>query len=195
MADTDVNPDNAFVYGSDLDAVWLAPLGTELPTSYGEALDPAFRHVGWLDPSSGVAESQTGSVTKLRGHQGGRVIRTISTEAGLEYAFTAFETKDLTLGIRYDEDDVTVDEDSIRESSFGAGMKVSRFAAVIDLRDRGDDGDAGERLAFARFEVYSTGERSAVGENIVAIPMTGEVISPKSQNKRWVKALPSAEGN
>lgn len=188
MADTDVNPDNALVYGGDEDAVWLAPLGTTLPISYDAPLDPAFRHVGWLDPSSGIAESQTGSVTKLRGHQGGRVIRTIATEAGLEYAFTAFETKDLTLGIRYDEDDVT-DLDGVRESSFGAGMKVTRWAAVIDLRDRGDDGDAGERLAIARFEVYSTGERSAVGEGIVAIPMTGEVISPKSQNKRWVKSL------
>lgn len=190
MAEQDVNPDNALIYGSDFDAIYLAPLGTPLPTSYDAPLSPAFTHVGWLDDSAGISESQSGSVEKKRGHQGGRVIRKIANEAGISFAFTAFETKDLTLGIRYDERNVTQDG-PVRVSEFGPGMKVRKFAAVVDLRDRGDDGDAGERVTIPRLEVSSTGDRQATGTGIVGIPMEGEIIG--SNNKRYFKPLSTGD--
>ena len=63
-----VNADLARIYGSDFDAIHLAPYGTTLPTTLDGALDPAFEDVGWLH-SDGLTETLTGSVNRIRGHR------------------------------------------------------------------------------------------------------------------------------
>ena len=168
-----LNPDNARIYGGDEDAVWLAPLGTKLPTTIDEALDPAFECVGWLH-TDGITETATGSADKKRGHQGNAVVRTIVTEGGTTYGFTALETKAMTQSLRYDEKEVTV-TDGVRHTRRGPGQKVSRRAAVLEWFDADND-NVKERLAIEVFEIVPTGDRTMTNADIAGYPMSGEII-------------------
>ena len=164
----------ARIYGSELDAVWLAPLGTPLPTGLDTDPGSAFEDVGWLDTDTGITETATGSVTKLRGHQGNGVVRTRMEETGTQIAFTALETKALTLGLRYDEREVTT-TGGVRHAKRSPGQKVKAMACVIDLKDA-DDEDVMERFCIPRFEIAPNGDRVNVASALATLPFIGEVI-------------------
>lgn len=168
-----VNSANARIFGSDADCIHLAPLGTTLPTDIDGALDPAFEDVGWLH-SDGITESQTGSVEKIRGHQGNGVVRTRINEPGTTVSFTALETKGQTVSLRYDEQSVT-ESAGVRTSVRGAGQRVSARAAVIDVFDADDD-TIKERIVIERLEVSPNGDRVMVNSDIAGFPFIGEII-------------------
>ena len=169
-----VNSLLARIYGSELDAVWLAPLGTALPTDLSTDPGAAFEDVGWLDTDTGITETATGSVTKLRGHQGNGVVRTRMEETGTQIQFTALETKALTLGLRYDERNVTT-TDGVRHARRSPGQKVKAMAAVIDLKDA-DDETVAERFCIPRFEIAPNGDRVNVSTALATLPYIGEII-------------------
>lgn len=168
-----VNSGNARIFGSDSDSIYLAPIGTTLPTTLDEALDSAFEDVGWIH-SDGITETATGSKTALRGHQGGNVVRSIMEESGTTVAFTALESKAQTKSLRYDEKGVTV-AGGVRTATRGAGQKVSVRAAVIDIFDA-DDVTVKERHVIERFEIVSDGDRVFVNSDIAGFPFLGEII-------------------
>lgn len=165
---------NARIYGSDLDTIWLAPVGTTLPTTIDGTLDPAFEEVGWLG-EDGITESATGSVEKKRGHQGNGVVRTRISEPGTTVAFVALETKALTQGLRYHEKNVDTAVAGVRKVTRGAGQKVTRRAAVIDLYDA-DDTTIKERTCIEVLEVSPGGDKVANNADISAFPFSGEII-------------------
>lgn len=168
-----VNSLLARIYGSEADAIYLAPLGTTLPTGLA-AVGPGFEEVGWLDTDTGVTETATGSVTKLRGHQGNGVVRTRMEETGTQIAFTALESKALTMGLRYDEREVTTTA-GVRHARRSPGQKVKAMAAVIDLKDA-DDETVMERFCIPRFEIAPNGDRVNIATALAAFPFIGEVI-------------------
>lgn len=174
-----LNPDNARIYGGDDDAIHLAPLGTTLPTSIDEELDPAFDDLGWLS-TDGIAETATGSVDKKRGHQGNKVVRSTITEGGTTVGFTALETKPLTQELRYDEKDKTV-SNGVVETTRGAGQKVKRMAAVIDVYDTSDD-TVKERWAIGVLEITPNGDRVMTNADIAGYPFLGEIVG---DYKHW----------
>jgi hypothetical protein len=169
-----VNSANARIYGSDSDAIYLAPIGTTLPTTIDGALDPAFEDVGWLH-SDGVTESLTGSKTELRGHQGQKVVRTRIETPGTTISFHALETKAQTQSLRYDEKTVSNPTSGVRKATRGAGQKVSARAAVIDFFDA-DDVTVKERRVISRLEVTPDGDRVYAGSDIAGFPFLGEII-------------------
>lgn len=164
---------NARIYGSDNDCIYLAPLGTTLPTDIDGVLDPAFEDVGWLH-SDGITETQTGSVEKIRGHQGNGVVRTRINEPGTTVSFTALETKDQTQSLRYDEQTVTAAA-GVRTAVRGAGQNVSARIAVIDVFDADDD-TIKERFVIPRLEVSPNGDRVMVNSDIAGFPFLGEIV-------------------
>lgn len=168
-----VNAENARVYGSDSDAIYLAPLGTPLPTTIDGALDAAFEDVGWLH-SDGITETLTGSKSVIRGHQGGGVVRTRVDEGGTTFGFHALESKPLTSKLRYNEKNVTVTA-GVRKVTRGAGQKVTAMAAVVDVFDA-DDVTVKERHVISRLEIMPDGDRTFAGSDIAGFPFTGEVI-------------------
>lgn len=168
-----VNANNARIFGSDLDAIFLAPLGTPLPTGISDALNGAFEDVGWLH-SDGVTETQLGSKTDIRGHQGGGIVRTRVETPGTEYAFVALESKSQTQSLRYDEKSVST-AGGVRQTTRGPGQKVSARAAVIEFYDA-DNVTVKERLAIARFEIVGDGDRVFVNNDIAAFPFRGTQI-------------------
>lgn len=167
------NADNARIYGSDLDAVYLAPVGTTLPTTLNAVLAGAFEDVGWLH-SDGIVETPTGSKTSIRGHQGARVVRTRIEEPGTTIGFIALESKPQTKSLRYDEKAVSV-VSGVRQVTRGAGQKVSARAAVIDFFDA-DNTTIKERWVIPRLEIVADGERTMVNNDIAGFPFVGEII-------------------
>lgn len=168
-----VNSENARIYGSDLDSIYLAPIGTVLPDDISTALGVEFEDVGWLH-SDGIAETQTGSVEKIRGHQGNGVVRTRMNEPGTTVSFTALETKAQTQSLRYDEKIVT-SAAGVRTATRGAGQKVSARVAVIEVFDA-DNEEIKERIVIPRFEITPNGDRAMVNSDIAGFPFVGEII-------------------
>lgn len=167
-----VNADLARIFGSESDAVHLAPYGTTLPTTLTGALDAAFEEVGWLG-TDGITESLSGSVDKKRGHQGQRVVRTRMNETGTSFGFVALETKAQTQSLRYIEKAVTVTA-GVRKATRSSGQRISVRAAVIDLFDA-DDETIQDRFIIPRFEISPNGDRVA-NTDIAAFPFMGEII-------------------
>ena len=166
-----VKAELARIFGSDSDAIHLAPFGTTLPTTIDGALDPAF---GWLS-EDGLTETLTGSVERRRGHQGRGVVRTLMNESGTQIAFVGLESKAQTNSLRYHEKVVDTTTAGVRKATRGAGQRIQVRAAVIDLFDADDD-DVKERFIIPRFEIAPNGDRTFVGSDIAAYPFLGEII-------------------
>lgn len=169
-----LNAANARIFGSDADAIHLAPIGTTLPTTIDEALNAAFEDVGWLH-SDGVTETPTGSKEVLRGHQGNGVVRTRVSEPGTTVSFVALEDKEQTRELRYNVKSATTPSYGVRKETRGAGQKVSPRACVIDFFDA-DDTTIKERWIVERLEIVADGERVYVNSDISGFPFLGEII-------------------
>lgn len=167
-----VNSDLARIYGSDLDSISLAELGTALPDEL-EALGGGFEEVGWISPD-GITETPTGSVEKIRGHQGNGVVRTRVSEPGTTIGFAALESKALTNRLRYHVKSSTSTA-GVRKELRGAGQRVIAMSAVIDLFDQSDD-DVRGRFIIPRFEIAPDGERLFGNTEIAHFPFVGEII-------------------
>lgn len=168
-----VNAGNARIFGSDKDAIYLAPVGTSLPSTIDGALDGAFEAVGWLH-SDGITEALTGSKSVIRGYQGSGVVRTLMTESGTTIGFHALESKPQTKALRYQEKSVSV-TNGVRKVVRGSGQSVSARAAVIDVYDA-DDETVKERHIIERFEIVPDGDRVYSGTDIAGFPFLGEII-------------------
>lgn len=169
-----VNADLARIYGSDIDAIYLAPIGTTLPTTIDGVLDPAFEDVGWLH-SDGITESPTGSVEKSRGYQGNGVVRTRINEPGTTVQFVGLEAKAQTNQLRYHEKTVDTAVAGVRKVTRGAGQRISKRAAIIDLFDS-DDTTVKERYIIPVLEIAPNGDRVATASDLVGYPFIGEII-------------------
>lgn len=163
----------ARIFGSDADAIFLAPIGTTLPSTLDGALDVAFEDVGWLH-SDGITETPTGSKTEIRGHQGARVVRTRMETPGTTVSFVALESKEQTRELRYDIKSST-EALGVRTETRGAGQKINARAAVIDLYDA-DDVSVKERYIIERLEISADGDRVFVNNDIAGFPFLGEII-------------------
>lgn len=169
-----VNAANARIYGSDADAIYLAPIGTALPLDIDTPLSPAFEDVGWLN-EDGITESATGSRSEIRGHQGGNVVRTRVEGGGTTIAFVALEDKPQTRSLRYNVKESTVTPGGARRESRGAGQRITARTAVIEMFDA-DDVTVRERICIERLEVMPDGDRAFVNSDIAGFSLTGQVI-------------------
>lgn len=168
-----VNAELARIFGSDLDAIYLADVGATLPTDLDGVLDPAFEDVGWLG-ADGITESPTGTVNKLRGHQGNGVVRTRVTEGGTTVSFNALEDKELTNSLRYFERSSTTTA-GVRKSKRSPGQRITKKSAVIDLIDA--DNDAVKvRFVIPVLEIAPNGDKVANSTDIASFPFVGEII-------------------
>lgn len=168
------NESNLFVPGSTRDAIYLAPLGTTLPTDITtDPVELGFEHVGWLH-TDGIVEAASGSKTEIRGHQGQAVVRTRIDSPGTSFAFQALETKPQTTALRYDEKSTEV-VGGVRKTRRSPGQKVSARAAVIDVFDA-DFNERQERHVIAHVDITPNGDRTYAGTDIAGYPFTADVI-------------------
>ena len=167
------NANNARIWGGDNDSIWLAPVGTTLPTTIDAAPGAGFEDVGWLH-EDGITETANGSKEVIRGHQGAGVVRTRMSETGTSIAFTALEDKAQTNSLRYNEKDAEVTA-GVRKVTRGPGQRVSVRAAVIDLYDI-DNETIKKRLVIPRLEITPTGDKTYSNADISGYGFEAEII-------------------
>lgn len=164
---------NARIYGSVSDAILLAPVGTTMPTTIAAAPAAAFEDVGWLS-DAGITETFTGTASEIRGHQGQGVVRKRMETPGTKFGFVALETKKQTSELRYYVKSSTTTSGTVKQTR-GAGQRVSRRAAIIDLFDA-DDLSVRTRLLIPVLEITPNGDRTYVATDIAGFAFEGEII-------------------
>lgn len=163
---------NARIFGSDDDKVLIAPLGTTAPLDLA-APGVEFDDAGWLH-TDGIPFTPADSVEKLRGHQGGRVVRTTITESDLTFQFQCLETKALTLGLQHNiTSAVTTTGTTVMEAS--PGRQIEARAFVLDLYDK-DNTDIHYRYVIPRGEIGERAEFSHSNADITGYTFTVEII-------------------
>jgi hypothetical protein len=161
--------DNIHVYGSEDDTVWLAPLGSTLPTGLA-APDVAFEDVGYLG-EDGIDHGRDADVQEFRVHQAGKVVRKKVTSSTKTIVFRAVEDNDVVASIA----------DNVVSSTTTTGVttrvlsdaaEVSVRACVVDLID----GDYMKRLVIPRLEIVVTGTQTFANSSMTELECEGTII-------------------
>lgn len=163
---------NARIFGSDDDKVLIAPLGSTLPTALA-APDAAFLDVGWLH-SDGLPFTPTDNVEKIRGHQGGRVVRTTITESDLTFQFMALETNEVTFPLQHNVTSSSV-ATGVATVNMSPGRQVLARAFILDLFDK-DDTDIHYRYICPRGEIGERSEFAHINSDITTYTFPVEII-------------------
>lgn len=142
--------------------IFYAPLGTALPVSADDALNVAFKEVGYIT-EPGVTQSEGQSQTKIKAWQNADVVRIIQTEHSLTYKFAMQETNPNSLGLFYGSDYAS------GQVSIKAGA-ADHHAIVIEIYD----GSYHIRIAIADGQITERGEIVYVNGSEVAYPVTLE---------------------
>jgi len=145
-------------------AVYIAPLGTTLPTSAGGALDSAFTDLGYVS-EEGANFTPSETVTKMRAWQNNAIVRSLFTETEYTFGFVLIEDKGAVAKWWYRADSIAVagsGEWTLTPDSASTGV----FSMVVDAVD----GSKLKRFVVARAEITERGEQvfsnaDAVGYN------------------------------
>jgi hypothetical protein len=166
--------DQLHVFGGDDDTVWLAPLGSTLPTTLA-APDAAFEDVGYLG-EDGMTFAREIDIAELRVHQGGAIKKKKVTSSKKDFGFVMVEDNAVVRGV----------VDTIISSAVALGVTTDVIsdvsavwvgAAVVDLYD----GTYMERYVFSRLEVTTSGEESWNNSDFRAREAVGTVIGSYSR--------------
>lgn len=91
--------------------VWSAPLGTSLPETASEALDSAFKSLGYLS-SNGVVDGMDDASTDVPAF-GGDIVMTVNTTHKVTKKFTPIEVNREAMAEAYGPENVTGEGDNI----------------------------------------------------------------------------------
>lgn len=172
MALTKVDPDNARIWGSDDDYVGIAALDAVFtePTELTATAPTPFDEVGWVHPD-GFTLTPTDEVAKLKGFQGGRVIRTKITSSETSFQFQALESKLEVVGLALGVGESKKTGDITKHTLKGSRSVESR-QFVVGLFD----GDTKWLLHIPHGDITERQEISLGNEEITAYNLTVEVI-------------------
>lgn len=81
-------------------AVYVAPVGTALPTTAVAAWNAAFVDLGYLS-EDGITEAHDDETADIKAWQNGDVVRSMITGSSATYSFTLIETTAAGLGLYY----------------------------------------------------------------------------------------------
>lgn len=146
--------------------MYVAPIGTPIPTNAIEPLDAAFKCVGYLS-EDGFGENITRTSESKKAF-GGDTVATSQNEYSETYTPTMIETNETSMKLAFGETNVTYDEKSglhvVRNSK-----ELEDHAVVFDLLV---GADRVKRLAIERASVAEVGEVSNNGTDLLGYPIT-----------------------
>lgn len=150
--------------------VYMAPVGTELPTDIVTALDPAFTEVGHISEDA-LTESLEISTEVLRSWQRPIGIRTLTTEVNWTFQFQMMETSPLNLELYYGGAETTV-AGGVATTAIPSWPQGVSKACVIEILD----GDVTTRFAIPKVEVGERGEVEHINTNGTMYDVTLNVL-------------------
>lgn len=154
--------------------VYLAPVGTALPTSPTAALNAAFTKVGYLNPDA-LTESLSVTSEKIRAWQKKSGVRTVVTEFDWTFQFVALETSPIVLEMFYGGADTTTAL-GISTTVVPNDIGVVQKACVVEIID----GDISTRYAISVVEVSNRGDTKHTGTEGTGWDMTISVIGDEA---------------
>ena len=152
-----VNADNALIFSSDNDALWLGEYEVDFGkkiTSLTQDLSgvTTLTNVGWIS-EDGFKLTSDDSVTKIKGHQGHGVVKTFLDSSETTFSATLLETKLAPLSWYLDATSEKIEDGGATKSS----RKVKLLCGVADFFDVSGVG-AQIRIVFPRLELGERGE-------------------------------------
>jgi hypothetical protein len=85
--------------GGDDSAVWMAALGSTLPTTLADPASP-FESLGWLS-EDGISFARAEDRKTFRGHQGGAIVKRKTASVDDTFKFQCLETTAIVYGLLY----------------------------------------------------------------------------------------------
>lgn len=171
-----VNVENVFIGGSDDDALYLGPYGTDLSTvtlTTDLSTIPALVDVGWLN-DGGLTMALNDSVKKLTGHQGKTPVRTTMESSETTWSATLLESVVETYGWYMDATVTTTG--GVATVTARKSRRVKRLVAVWDTYDA-DDPSVHWRYVATHVELGARGEVPIKKSEFKMYPWTLEVLS------------------
>lgn len=161
--------ENVRIYGGVDDTLWLAALGSTLPTTLDIPAAP-FEDVGYFG-ESGIDKAREQSVTKFRAHQGGKVVRNKVTESGESIVFRTIEENGVTTALG---ETITAETTAtgLRTRTMSTASEVKVRAGVLDLFDGGKQ----IRRVYPRLEITGGGNVTWSKDAMVEREFTAEII-------------------
>lgn len=169
------NSDNVRIFGDIRDMVWVAPVGTALPTEITEDLPSPWMPIGWLS-EDGITYEPSTDVEKFKAHQGGATVRTKVTSTEKTLGFTMLESTPLTRRI-YDgaSAPVLTDSGAVR-MDLPEAIGIPEFAAVVQNYDATPNGDVAEFMCIERLAIGERGEATISNADIRGFEVTGDIL-------------------
>lgn len=167
------NYDNVRIYG-DLDSgVWVAPLGTTLPTVLGDPPSP-FDELGWLT-EEGISQALSVNVERYRAYQGGTLLRTKVTSTDKTITVQAVEEKPLVTEMVHGHGAPTITgvaPNEIAKIDLPDSVPTVARAAVFRFLDE----DVEKLLCCERVEVGDRGEIGHTNNGLTIYEMSLDII-------------------
>lgn len=177
--------DNVRVYGDEDDAVWLAPLGSTLPTGLA-APDAAFDEVGTLGEGD-FSQNREAEVNELLDHSG-QVVAVVVPTSSKTINFEAIEDNEVVEALANDitsgpttVTDVTTTTYSSKYTPKSRAMVVDKYFIKAGVRYL-------DRLVVASARVVVSGDEVWSRENYTAYAATAKIIG---QSTRIVGPAPA----
>lgn len=150
--------------------LYVAPLGTALPTDTDTALNAAFKGLGYFS-EDGVTESPEKDTEDITAWQNAKRVRTVVTSAKQSYAGTLIQTnKDVVETVFGTTVAQTVDDGTYTKDPAATS---GRKAWVFEI----NDGAEIQRIVIADGEITELGETTYASGEPIGFPITLEAYS------------------
>ena len=171
--------------------LWLAPVGTPLPTTTTETMesvDAAWKVVGYVSEDGPVLGNESSS-EDLYAWQSVNPIRSMITQRTMTLGFTVVETTPDSLALYFDTTVPTGDWTAGFELGVPDSPTVQQYSAVLDIQDGDDAAGKALRFVFERTQLSEGGEIAVSRGALIGYPVTMKVLS--STNNKVLGGLPS----
>ena len=159
-----VNADNALIFSSDNDALWLGEYEVDFDKNIASLTKnlsevSGLTNVGWIS-EDGFKLTSDDSVTKIKGHQGHGVVKTFLDSSETTFSATLLETKLAPLSWYLDATSEKIEGGGATKGvkiTAKSSRKVKLLCGVADFFDVSGVG-AQIRIVFPRLELGERGE-------------------------------------
>lgn len=156
--------------------IYVAPMGTALPTDTTTALDPAFVSLGYIS-EEGVSESMSRDTSKVKAW-GGDVVKIVQSEHSVTYSYSMIESASAAvLKEVYGEENVTFTAATTTAGNQTVARVTSEqlphLVRVVEIKD----GDARIRIVLPDSQITEQGDITYADADVIAYPVTLEAFA------------------